>query len=119
MSKYKNQKCTVNDIEFDSKKEARRYGELLLMERAGTITDLQRQVTFELIPKQKDPDGGVCTSRKVHSRLCILRQGMHADGRGGCEGYANSCIYLEKETDVVDSWYQDTGSVREWRKNDR
>lgn len=58
MNKYKNQKCTVNGIEFDSKKEARRYGELLLMERAGTITGLQRQVTFELIPKQKDPDGG-------------------------------------------------------------
>ncbi len=58
MNKYKNQKCTVNGIVFDSKKEARRYGELLLMERAGTITDLQRQVTFELIPKQKDPDGG-------------------------------------------------------------
>lgn len=58
MNKYKNQKCTVNGIKFDSRKEARRYGELLLMERAGTITGLQRQVTFELIPKQKDPDGG-------------------------------------------------------------
>jgi len=26
--------------------------------RGIAITDLQRQVTFELIPKQKDPDGG-------------------------------------------------------------
>ena len=40
---------------FDSKAEARRYGELLLLERAGKITDLQRQVPFELIPVQRAP----------------------------------------------------------------
>lgn len=58
MNKYRNQKCTVNGISFDSKKEARRYGELLLLERAGNISDLRRQVVFELIPRQKTPDGG-------------------------------------------------------------
>ena len=58
MNKYRNQKCMVNGISFDSKKEARRYGELLLLERAGDISDLRRQVVFELVPRQKDPDGG-------------------------------------------------------------
>ena len=37
---------------YDSKKEARRHRELLLLERAGKITNLERQVKFELIPKQ-------------------------------------------------------------------
>lgn len=37
---------------FDSKKEAARYAELQLMERAGIVKNLQRQVRFELIPAQ-------------------------------------------------------------------
>lgn len=39
---------------FDSRKEHRRYCELRLLERAGKISGLNRQVTFELIPSQKE-----------------------------------------------------------------
>ena len=56
MMKYHNQKITRNGVTFDSRKEARRYGELLLLEKAGVITDLQRQVEYELIPTQREPD---------------------------------------------------------------
>lgn len=52
-SKYRNKKVVVNGITFDSKKEARRYTELLLLERAGAIQELRRQVKFELIPSQR------------------------------------------------------------------
>lgn len=52
-SKYRNKKVVVDGIEFDSKKEARRYSELLLLERAGAIQDLKSQVKFELIPSQR------------------------------------------------------------------
>lgn len=38
---------------FDSQKEYSRWGVLRLLERAGKISDLKRQVSFELIPKQK------------------------------------------------------------------
>lgn len=51
-SKYRSQKTTVDGIEFDSKKEANRYRELVLLERAGLITNLKRQVKFVLIPAQ-------------------------------------------------------------------
>ena len=37
---------------FDSKKEYYRWCELHLLQRAGKIADLQRQVKYELIPKQ-------------------------------------------------------------------
>lgn len=50
--KYRNRKVTVNGIEFDSAKEARRFCELSLLEKAGAITELQRQVKFVLIPAQ-------------------------------------------------------------------
>lgn len=37
---------------FDSKKEAKEYDRLALMEKAGEISDLQLQVKYELIPAQ-------------------------------------------------------------------
>lgn len=52
-SKYHSKKVIVDGVEFDSRKEARRYSELLLLERAGAIQGLQRQVKFELIPSQR------------------------------------------------------------------
>lgn len=52
MSKYYNQKTTINGIVFDSRKEARRWTELTLLLKAGQIKDLQRQVKFVLIPAQ-------------------------------------------------------------------
>lgn len=52
-SKYGNRKARRGELTFDSEAEARRYDELRLMLRAGEISDLQRQVAFELIPAQK------------------------------------------------------------------
>ena len=58
-SKYHNRRSGC----FDSRKEAERYGELLLLQRAGKISNLQRQVRFQLIPAQyKD---GKCIFRSV------------------------------------------------------
>jgi len=52
VSKYGNKKFSYNGIVFDSKREAKRYSELLLLERAGAITNLELQKSFELIPAQ-------------------------------------------------------------------
>lgn len=51
MNKYRAKKITVDGIEFDSRKEVNRYFELLTMQKAGLIKDLQRQEEFELIPR--------------------------------------------------------------------
>lgn len=54
-SKYGNVKRrTADGILHDSSKEARRWTELKLLERAGIITHLQRQVEYILIPKQEE-----------------------------------------------------------------
>ena len=50
--KYGARKTVVDGIMFDSNKEAQRYRELKLLEKAGKIADLQLQVPFELIPAQ-------------------------------------------------------------------
>jgi len=48
-SKYHAKRTEVGEITFPSKLEARRYQELLLLERAKEITGLQLQVPFDLV----------------------------------------------------------------------
>jgi hypothetical protein len=52
-NKYHNKATkTFDGNVHDSRKEATRWSELLILERAGLISDLKRQVKYELIPKQ-------------------------------------------------------------------
>lgn len=53
MPKYHNSKTVIDGIRFDSKKEAKRYLELKILEKAGVIKDLQRQVPYTLIDKSR------------------------------------------------------------------
>ncbi len=46
MNKYRNVKTKVGGITFDSRKEATRWQDLLLLQGAGEITHLRRQETF-------------------------------------------------------------------------
>ena len=48
-NKYGAKRTTVDGITFDSKHEAERWGELCIMQRAGLIFDLKRQVPFDLV----------------------------------------------------------------------
>ena len=53
MSKYRNVKCEHQGQRYDSKRERDRHIDLMLLERAGQITDLRRQVAYELAPRVK------------------------------------------------------------------
>ena len=53
MNKYKNKKTIVDGIVFDSKHEAECWCQLKLLERCGLISDLKRQVPFELIAPRR------------------------------------------------------------------
>lgn len=52
MTKYHARKITCDGETFDSQKEYRRWQALRLLERAGQIQGLRRQVRFELLPPQ-------------------------------------------------------------------
>lgn len=56
-NKYHAQKCKINGTGFDSRKEARRYEALLLLQKAGAISDLKTQIKYILIPVQRDENG--------------------------------------------------------------
>ena len=48
MNKFNAVATTVDGIRFDSLKEARRWGELRLLEKGGEIRNLRRQVRIDL-----------------------------------------------------------------------
>ena len=58
--KYHNEPTVVNGIKFASRKEARRYEQLMLAMELGAITDLRLQVDFTLIEAYTDHTGKRC-----------------------------------------------------------
>ena len=77
LKKYGNKKITRDGIAFDSIKEYKRFCELRLLERAGAITDLQRQVEYVLIPAQREPDtvgkrGGVIKGKTIEQKCSYV-----------------------------------------------
>lgn len=66
-SKYHNSKIFIDGIKFDSKREAKRYSELKILETAGKISDLKLQQKFILIPAQyecRNGKKGKCVERE-------------------------------------------------------
>lgn len=57
ISKYRNKKTELDGIKFDSKREATRYSQLRLLEKAGHIRDLSLQPKFTLLDTQRRADG--------------------------------------------------------------
>jgi len=87
-NKYRNEKVTYKGFVFDSKKEARRYSELLLLERAGAITDIQMQVKFVLIPTQREPDtigkrGGIHKGKLLERECSYAADFVYKDLKTG------------------------------------
>lgn len=64
MKKYHNKRIKVDGIIFDSKKEAVRYKELKILEKAGIIHDVQRQVKYILIPAQYEHTNNIYSKGK-------------------------------------------------------
>ena len=91
---------------FDSRKEFRRWCELRLLERAGKISGLMRQVKFELIPPQME----------VYERISEKTGRRLQDGHRCVEqavNYIADFVYTDSEgIEVVEDvkaneWFQD------------
>lgn len=93
-NKYFNKKITVNGETFDSEKEYKRFHELSLLEKAGAITDLQRQVKFVLIPTQYE------TFERYGKRGRRLKDGKKLLEKE-CAYYADF-VYVENGEKIVE-----------------
>ena len=91
-NKYGARKLTAPDgLVFDSVKEYQRWGELKILQRAGVISKLRRQVTYELIPKQQG------------ERACnYIADFVYVNDKGetvveDCKGYKTEVYRLKKK----------------------
>ncbi len=87
VNKYQTQKCEFNGEKFDSRKELQRYLELRLLERSGQITGLKRQVKFELIPAQREPNktgkrDGVIKGKVIEKECAYYADFVYVDSQG-------------------------------------
>lgn len=97
MNKYKNRKTITSDgVLHDSSLEAQRWCELKLLERAGKIKDLKRQVEYELIPAQYE------TYERYGKNGQRLKDGVRLIERKVC--YVADFVYVDVETgeDIVE-----------------
>ena len=87
-NKYGNNKVVADGQTFASRKEANRYYELKLLEKAGKIKDLATQVKFVLIPEQREPDttgkrGGVIKGKLIERECAYLADFCYTDTATG------------------------------------
>ena len=77
--KYHAKPIEVDGIKFASRREAKRWGELQLLQRAGEITDLRRQVKIELTGR----DGPILTPTGRKAKY--VADFVYVDRRNGLE----------------------------------
>lgn len=73
-SKYHSKKITVGGETFDSLKECERWHELQRMQTKGEIRSLCRQVRYNLIPTQREPD--IVGPKGGHRQGKIIERGV-------------------------------------------
>ena len=71
MTKYRAIRTMVDGIYFDSKREANRYSELKMMEKAGIINSLKLQPEFKCVVNGKK----VCTYKADFEYLMVDEEG--------------------------------------------
>lgn len=85
--KYGNKMIYEDGEVFDSKKEYRRWKELILLFKAGEISKLQRQVKYTLIPSQREPDirgprGGIRPGKLIEREVSYIADFVYTDKAG-------------------------------------
>lgn len=85
MSKYGNKQTAASDGKvFSSKRECKRYEELLLLEKMGKITHPECQVAYELIPAQNGERACVYFADFVYRvMLANLPETLHVEDTKG------------------------------------
>ena len=78
-SKYHAKKVSIEGEVFDSKKEARRWMELQMLQKSGRISNLQRQKKFVLVPAQYEPDTTGPRGGKIKGKLLEREVAYYAD----------------------------------------
>lgn len=103
-SKYGSRKVHRDGVVYDSRSEARRGAELAILQRAGEIRNLRRQVPYELIPVQREKDT-IGARGAVHKGRVIEKS----------VGYVADFVYEER---TADGWREVVEDVKGFRTHE-
>jgi len=96
MNKYLNIPTEVDGIKFLSRKEATRYQELVMMQRAGLIENLELQPRYDLIVNGEDCGYYQADFRyKVDGRTVV--EDCKADSKKGKRSATKTPVYMLKK----------------------
>ena len=98
-SKYGNKKAKHGGMIFDSRRERNRYIILSALQRAGEISDLRMQVTYELLPAIYEMEEKQLKTKVKKVQRCAQRA-VH---------YIADFVYKDKEGNEV---VEDTKGMR-------
>jgi transcriptional antiterminator len=98
-SKYGNKKAKHDGMIFDSRRERNRYIILSALQRAGEISDLRMQVTYELLPAIYEMEEKQLKTKVKMVQRCAQRA-VH---------YIADFVYKDKEGNEV---VEDTKGMR-------
>lgn len=98
-SKYGNKKAKHDGMVFDSRRERNRYIILSALQRAGEISDLRMQVTYELLPAIYEMEEKRLKTKVKKVQRCAQRA-VH---------YIADFVYKDKEGNEV---VEDTKGMR-------
>ena len=105
MNKYRNRITITSDSKVhDSRKEAKRWVELSLMQKAGLIKDLKSQVEFELLPTQRE------ASTEVYTRG--EKKGLPKEGKVLEKGVTYIADFVYTDTATGEKVVEDSKGVR-------
>lgn len=96
-NKYKAVKTTIDGITFDSKREAKRYTELKLLEKAGHITHLELQPEYQITI-----NGAKICKYKADFRYFTVRQENREQYTNSKGEWQTPTITGDKEGQIVE-----------------
>ena len=104
MNKYGNKKVEYLGEVFDSKRELYRYMDLKLLESCGAISDLRRQVKYELLPVQREK------STKVYKKG--RKKGQPIEGKIIEKAVSYIADFVYRDTTTGKEVVEDTKGMR-------
>ena len=96
-SKYKAVKTTIDGITFDSKREAKRYTELKVLEKSGHITHLELQPEYQITI-----NGAKICKYKADFRYFTVRQENNALSYNSKGEWQTPTMTGDKEGQIVE-----------------
>lgn len=102
-TKYGSRKIIIDGIVFDSVREGNRYAELKLLERAGKIKKLRRQVRYLLIPSQYEAEAvnGKMKNRCVERACIYIADFVYMEGDDliveDCKGFRTEAYIIKRK----------------------